>query len=191
VNVGYGWWLQYALWPLDDAVLLLCEIDPKAERASLLKEAFKRDTEPNDEGDREVYATYRKAESAIHASVLVCEDNEVRPLEFLRWARRHRFPLPEELAAFLISKDKKPQAARGEKGEKPLTESERNSLLKMILGMARAKYGYDSKRPRNPATGGSRDSIYEDLQKYELDVSVDTIHKYLKEVSDKFGKPSG
>jgi hypothetical protein len=173
VNVGYGWWLQYALWPLDDAVLLLCEIDPKAERASLLKEAFKRDTEPNDERDTEVYATYRKAESAIHASVLVCEDGEVRPLDFPRWARRHHLPLPEDLAAFLISiyKDK-PRA------EKPLSTRERRTFL-VIIAAALEEAGIDITHPEKAAT-----TVAKITERMGTPIDHQTIVNKLKEIPD-------
>lgn len=102
---------------------------------------------------------------------------------FLQWAKSKNFALPEKLNNFLSLHSENAKA----QPEKPLTENERNSLLKMILGMAKAKYGYDSKNPRNPATGGNRDSILDDLQKHDLAVSADTIRKYLKEASDKFG----
>lgn len=97
MTVDYGWWLQYDLWPLDEAVLLLCEIDPRAERASLLKKAFRRDTAPEEEGDREAYMTYRKAESGLDAGKLPYHHGStVEPHVFLRWAERKASRYPKD-----------------------------------------------------------------------------------------------
>ena len=68
--VDYGWWLQYALWSLDDAVLLLYGIAPKSKRATFLKKSLGSRTEPRGKRDREVYATYHKAQVAIDAKDL-------------------------------------------------------------------------------------------------------------------------
>jgi hypothetical protein len=122
MSVDYEGELQYELWPLDKAVLLLCGINPNSKRASLLKESFETDTAPRGERGREVCTTYHRALSAIRAGVLVCENGEVRPLDFLRWARRRHFPLPEELATLLTSRDRKTQA------EKPLSIMTNNPL---------------------------------------------------------------
>ena len=51
--VDYGWWLQYALWSLDDAVLLLYGIAPKSKRATFLKKSLGSRTEPRGKRDRE------------------------------------------------------------------------------------------------------------------------------------------
>jgi hypothetical protein len=189
--VDYEDWLQWALWPLDVAVLLLHGIDPDSEQGELLKKLCKSNTKPRPKIAREVKATFHKADSAIRGGKLSYHSGrgvELEPLVLLQWAKSKDLALPEKLDNFLSlhSENTDPQL------EKPLTESERNSLLKMILGMATAKYGYDSKNPRNLATGEHKyDSIHADLEKQELNVSSDTIRKYLKEASDKFGKPIG
>jgi hypothetical protein len=109
VSVDYGWWLQYALWSLDDAVLLLYGIAPKSKRAAFLKESLSSGTEPRGKRDREVYATYRKAQRAIDARVLPYQfDNKgVEPHVFLRWAEGNDFPMPEGLSAHRARWNKK------------------------------------------------------------------------------------
>ena len=61
-----------------------------------------------------------------------------------------------------------------------VTTKERNTLYRMILGMAMEKYGYDPKTSRNKATGENRGSICADLQKAGLPVDSDTIRDHLK-----------
>ena len=67
-----------------------------------------------------------------------------------------------------------------------LPEAERNTMLKIILGMAKAAYGYDPSVIRNPATGSNKASIRAGLQSVGLDVTEDTIRKYLTEAADLF-----
>jgi hypothetical protein len=164
--VDYDDWLQWELWSLETAVLLLHGVDPDTAEGEALKKLCKSNIKPRPKIAREVKATFYKANSAIRVGNLPHWGGHVAPLVFLRWAKGKNFALPENLDNFLDlhPEDTKPQL------ENSLTETERNSLLKMILGMAKARYGYDSKNPRNPATGGNKDSIYADLAKYELDI---------------------
>jgi len=67
------------------------------------------------------------------------------------------------------------------------TETEKQTLLKLVLGMAMDKYGYDPTVTRNKATGNNNGSIRAGLQSFDgLDVSDDTIRKYLDEAVEQF-----
>ncbi|MCO4794287.1 MAG: hypothetical protein KC493_11270 [Bacteriovoracaceae bacterium] len=57
------------------------------------------------------------------------------------------------------------------------------SLQKMVLGMAISKYGYDPEASKNECTGNNKFSIREDLYKCNIDLSLDTIRKHLKEAA--------
>ena len=74
----------------------------------------------------------------------ITKHEKVRPLEFLRWAKRHHFPLPEEFAAFLTSRDKKSQA------EKPLSTRERHTFL-VIIAAALEEAEIDITHPEKAA----------------------------------------
>lgn len=64
-------------------------------------------------------------------------------------------------------------------------QRERNTLLKIVLGMARDAYGYDpSAGKKNPATGKGPDSIHAALLRFGLEVSDDSIRKYLREAEE-------
>lgn len=60
--------------------------------------------------------------------------------------------------------------------EKTLGTSERNQLLKMVLGMAIDSYGFDPVAKKNEATK----QIADDLAKLGIGIDTDTVRKYLK-----------
>jgi hypothetical protein len=68
------------------------------------------------------------------------------------------------------------------KDKNELGARERATLIKIIYGMAVTKYGYSSSNSRNPATGKNKGSIAFDLEKLGLEVSAETIRKYLNEL---------
>jgi hypothetical protein len=68
-----------------------------------------------------------------------------------------------------------------------LSDSERHSLLKLVLGMAIDSYKYKPGGSRNTATGENKGSIAAALQKIQgLEMDADTIRKYIKEAEDRF-----
>jgi hypothetical protein len=69
---------------------------------------------------------------------------------------------------------------------KSLTETERNSMLRLILGMAIHGYGYDPDSGRNTATGSKNRSIKAALETLGLGTDEKTISKYLKEAAERY-----
>lgn len=67
-----------------------------------------------------------------------------------------------------------------------LSETERNKLLEILLGMAIYAFKYDPKATRNFATGGNKNSIRAALQTSGLDADEDTIRGYLDEAVKLF-----
>lgn len=65
--------------------------------------------------------------------------------------------------------------------DKPLSTKERETLLKMIIGMAIDGYGYDPAAPKNPLTGEGETSLHASLLLRGISVNSDTIRNYLKE----------
>lgn len=93
-----------------------------------------------------------------------------------------------ELNRWLIEKDLPPPAKESPpetivSNEKSLTESERNTMLKLIIGMAIDAYGYDPKSNRNQATG-DKNGISAKLKTHGINVNDDTIRKYLTEAKE-------
>lgn len=64
--------------------------------------------------------------------------------------------------------------------DKTLGARERESLVKLVIGMAIGGYAYNPKASRNPATS----EIASDLHKFGLSLDDDTIRKYLAEGKD-------
>lgn len=71
-------------------------------------------------------------------------------------------------------------------GSDKLPESERESLVKLALGMAVGGYSYDPSNKRNAATGDNRGSIAADLARIGLAMDSDTIRKFINEGSERF-----
>lgn len=62
-----------------------------------------------------------------------------------------------------------------------LHDTERKSMLKLIIGMAIDAYGYDPESQRNEATGANKNSIKAKLEAKGISMNDDTIRKYLNE----------
>lgn len=82
---------------------------------------------------------------------------------------------PDELMKFIQSVNGTPPTI-----EKLLATTERNQLLKMVLGMAIDSYGYDPMAKKNEATK----QVVDDLAKLGIGIDVDTVRKYLKEAAN-------
>lgn len=72
-----------------------------------------------------------------------------------------------------------PEGGKGN-GDGAVSTRERSTLLKLVLGMAIEGYRYAPDAARSEAPG----EIAGDLQKHGLDVSDDTVRKYLKEATN-------
>lgn len=96
-----------------------------------------------------------------------------KPADVVRWAQS-RFP------KFPFTLDRLPADPQ------PESQTERLSMLKMILGMAMDGYQYDPKKSKNAATGSNRGSIYAALESRGLKLDEGTIRKYLVEASELF-----
>jgi len=68
------------------------------------------------------------------------------------------------------------------KQQDDLKESERNSLLKLVISMAIGGYSYDPGASKNEAIS----QITEDLEMLGLSLSDDTVRKYLQQAAAKF-----
>ena len=67
--------------------------------------------------------------------------------------------------------------ANAEKAERVLSVRERDSLLKLVIGLAVKGYGYDAKASRNSQTR----EIADDLAGLGIPFDADTVRKYLSE----------
>ena len=119
----------------------------------------------------------------------------VLPIVFLSWAKQKNIPIPEKLATKVhhslsqevdllsLIREMDELKAHVEKNaslEKSLSARERQTLYKMIIGMAKDAYGYDSKVSRSPFPK-ELEGILDGLG---ISVSDDTVRDKLKEASE-------
>lgn len=64
--------------------------------------------------------------------------------------------------------------------ERTITTRERDSLLKLVIGMAIKGYGYDPKATRSPTA----QEVADDLVRLGIPLEADTVRKYLKEAAE-------
>ena len=65
-------------------------------------------------------------------------------------------------------------------------EKQKQTLLKMILGMAVSKYDYDPSAVQNSATGKNKHSIQSDLDLIGVTLDADTIRNHLNSAKELF-----
>ena len=108
------------------------------------------------------------------------------PREFLAWAKKFQVSVPEGLSsAFeevhtLENMERDVELNDLPARSKSAATKERNSILKLVLGIAKAQYGYDP----NPARSSTTTQICEDLDSVGLSLDPQTIRKILKEAAD-------
>jgi hypothetical protein len=113
------------------------------------------------------------------------------PSTFFDWAKRTGIEYPSELEEQVMSTTRAtraeavtepPQAPPQNvvSKEKPLLTRERDTVLKMLGGMAVMKYGYDPKAVRNTAIS----AIVDDLDAAGVHVDTDTVRKWIREAAD-------
>ncbi len=197
-QANFVYWAKMASWTLWEGATLLVGINPQVgDDESDLSRKVNREAVTLFQG---VYGLARRA----------CEANEIytrgtTPQEWLGWAKsrdlsiptsleaevtRRRPPEPEvvtdnrdkqiaDLKAKVAELAKELTALRTAAGQ-ALGARERDSMLKLVIGMAVAGYRFDPKANR----GDSVKDITNDVAKVGLPLSDDTIRKYLREASE-------
>ena len=92
-------------------------------------------------------------------------------------------PIPEEIKADI----KRLSAVNNQddiKHKNTMNKKERNTMLRLIIGMAIDAYGYNPDNNKNSATGSNKNSISSKLQQHGINIDNDTIGKYLKEAKE-------
>ena len=70
------------------------------------------------------------------------------------------------------------------KENKIFLETERNTMLKLIIGMAINAYSYDPKATKNGLTGSNKNGLSAKLMTHGISINDDTIRKYLNEAKE-------
>ena len=190
-------------WLNDEAVCLSLGVDPRSvERA-------KREFESSHSGRQRQLAPFFRVRSQMSELVTrYFHDSLARnrpPRFWIDWLREMKLPCPSELVEAVETYggpvvDWKQRAEQAENEleasrqriadlEKVIVDTslnqsgttrQRETLLRVLVGIALEQYGYDPKKARNSAPK----QISDDLALHGLSVSDDTIRKYLNEASE-------
>ena len=170
-RANYAFWGVAPYWTTEEAAALSFGKEPKRVNGQIIRSL---------PGELSVFiGEYIRRLELVSRAVEVGQlSDPITPRAFARWAKKISIEIPDELRDQVSSTGLTQQSAR---------EMERISLLKIILGMAIAKYEYKPGADRNTATGKNRGSITSDLQIQGLDLDPDTIRGYLKKAVEEFG----
>jgi len=168
-------WSRAEYWTPDEAAAVSFGKNPNVVNANTLKSYLGKASFAD-----EYYLRRDLVDRAIQSGRL---PREIPPADFVAWLHQRSIPVPRELVDCLSAIE----ATSSRSSAKPLSDTERDSLLKLLLAMSIDKYDYKVGETRNPATGENRDSINAALERVNLKLTSDTIRKYLKEAEQRFG----
>jgi hypothetical protein len=206
-----SFWCKARFWKIDEAAALLFGKDPdKVNRPDILSSHY---SENSFYFTKEYFRVCTLMERAQEAGQM---SRTSTPGAFLTWAKRVGIPYPPELEKQVLLhghavidwmahyKELKAKSDReidrlkktieelqkvidkAQAGDKPLHAKERNSMLKMIGGMAIAYHGYDTQAERSTTVS----EITADLLRIGIDLSDDTVRKYLIESKELLPRPA-
>ena len=170
-EADFDHWGSMPYWTPEEAVSLLFGKEPTRVNKESLNEV---------DGFSSFATNYhQRLEQVVRAIDAGLMPEQITPKSLIRWAAQTGVEIPAELQKSATYTDTK--------NKDGLSETERTSMLKIILGIAVSKYEYQGDASRNTATGENRDSIAADLAKMGIDLDSDTIRRYLNEAWGKFG----
>ncbi|MFG1185020.1 hypothetical protein [Xanthobacter aminoxidans] len=193
-KADHAYWSRMPLWTLEEAVALSLDRAPEVVKWSDVRGYVR--------SSPFAFQFSRRREMVERAAVARDLSFPIRPLDFVQWARAHDIGLPsalhaapdpaEDWRAAHAAETEQQNATRAEmerlKAEidntsatKALSQRERSSCLKLIIGMAVKKYRYDPAAARGPAPS----NIMNDLHELGIDIDVDTVRKWLKEAAEE------
>ena len=192
-RADFAYWSKIARWTLEEATALSFGKAPEFVNWDKIEAYHGQSSFADDYSKRR--SLLLRAQEAKELPVLIS------PAEFISWAEQTGIALPQELVdavrasagriedrrSLAAERDElreevkrlKEEAAR----EKPLSTRERETLLKIILGMAIERYGYNPTAGRSPIPK----QIADDLATLGISVSDDTVRQKLKDAFDTIG----
>lgn len=195
-EADFDHWARMAYWAPKEGIPLICGRSPTAIRAELLDRALDRGS-PFAARFLWLLQIVQRAEEA---RVLY---SKVRPAEFMAWVKRLELPYPPELDAAVtkyagawvdwrarylqleqtVKEERATQADDRKESQpaepKPLKTRERETVLKIMIGMAVRAYRWDPDAGRSDAIS----ELCSDLDSVGLPVHADTVRNYLREAA--------
>jgi hypothetical protein len=160
----YDYWSKASYWSLDEATALLLERNPNRINLTFVRQDPKRSS---------FGLKYRSLHELLRRAAVARQiRSSTNPGSLIAWAKHNRIEVPEALEAAvrrqghqvadwkaaydrqaeeLASLRERVTRVQGEQSNR-LGTRERESLLKLIIGMAVKGYGHDPKASRNTTT---------------------------------------
>jgi hypothetical protein len=200
-RADFDYWSKMGYWTLGEAVALTLGRSPE----KLNPERLKRQTPPF----KFALEYDRRMELVERADAVGLLAERCRPEQFLAWAKRVELSYPLELEVILSRKAgptvdwkaryeteaatlaackaelEQVRALLAAKDAKPLGQRERESLLKLVIGVVIDAYGYDPHASRSPVTR----EISDILARRGIALDEDTVRKYLQEAKELLPPP--
>ncbi len=164
----YAYWKKMAYWDINEAIYLTFNICPESDY-NPPKEYSKKHSPTS----QQVQKLGNIARRAIKSKELT---DPVKPSDYIQWLRHIKVDIPEQLNELLVQK--KTNTVKTDI-EKPLHTKEKETLLKMIAGMAVDGYGYDPAAKKSPIPS----EISSGLAEQGISLDTDTVRKWLKEAA--------
>lgn len=197
----YDFWCKMAYWTKEECIALSLCRNPDHVNWGFIK-------------SEDLLSTFvkeykRRMELFDRAQAMDILDVSNKPINFLKWAKQIELSYPPELERILLreegaavdwkarfnaevlahSQSKKlleeTKALSTADGPKPGNIRERESLLKLVIGMAIKGYSYKPNANRNAATS----EITADLRSCGIELDEDTVRKYLQEARELLPPP--
>jgi hypothetical protein len=184
----FDYWSRMPHWTLDEALALSFGKAPEVVSWKVVQ--------PHIQVSQFARNYARRRELAVRALQWKQLSDPVIPGIFITWAKRTQIEFPSELEAAVaangqVIEDWKSlydklcaaieEAATKQRAipaeAKPLSTRERDSLLKLVIGMAVKGYSFQPRAARSPIAP----EIAGDLEQLGIALDVDTVRKYLKE----------
>jgi hypothetical protein len=175
-------WSKAAYWTVDEGVALLLGKSPDVVNSDSVRDYTEVSAFAHG------YAKLRDLARRSQDSGQLAR--RIEPPIFLEWAKRIGIEYPYELGEKVMSTTRAtraeavadPPQAPPQKitKQKPLSVRERDTVLKMLGGIALKRYGYNPKAVRNAAIT----AIVADLDAAGVHVDADTVRKWIREAAD-------
>ena len=166
--------MREPLWLVCDAILYLHGFMPMEDKEfSYPSRTPNRSIINSDEGMKKIREYLFDANKLNEIKIYERSGSKVKPNDFMNWAESLNISFPN-----LITSNIKQQETK----IRDLSTKERNTLYKIILGMAVKGYGYDPEASKSHAPK----EIEDDLAQLNINLTAETIRRYLKEAHSEF-----
>lgn len=169
-NLDY--WGKAAYWTIEEGTTLSLGYEPRVLNWELLKDS--------DHPVTRIYEDRRNLAARARDMGELSDRNE--PLAYIRWARSLGLSFCPELDAIIRNGQRTKKAAQALSDE-ALHPKTKQSLQKLVLGMAAAMYGYDPKQGRTTI----HQEIKDELDRVGISLNVDTVRQQITDAADVFG----